>query len=580
MTMTFLPIVARELRVAARRSSTYWSRFQVTLGALVPTIFLIDGPFRFAPAAEKGARTFQVLAFVGFLSVLLAAVRLTADCLSSEKRDGTLGLLFLTDLKPYDVVLGKLAATSLNAVLGLLALMPVLAIPILLGGVTLADLSRLGLVLFNCLFFAVSLAMLISALNWQEKKAEGITVLLLLAIGAGLPLAGAFVASLSGPASSASVLSMAGPGFACLLVPSAAYRLAPGAFWFSTGVTHAAGWLFLLLTFRILPRVWQDRPAGARRLRWREFARRALMGGDAARVAFRTRWLAVNPVGWLACRARRTCWYPWIFLASMALIGGISCSSLRVRSVEFGTLFFFSFFLNWFFKHWVINQACHAFSTDRDQGALELLLSSPLRVEDVLRGHWMAMRRQFLAPILAVIAIELICFGLAVSSLNETWARQDLFWVVIFPASLVVFAADLVAASWVGFWAGMMSKNAASAVSRTYFRVMLLPWLAVMAGLLARMAGLLPGNAYLFGIAGIMIIPVALVLWVPASLAADLVFARRARRSLCTEMRLAAVERYSGGDPAMLLWKRLGRGAASGNAAIRFAHSPGREHQG
>ncbi len=385
--MTFLPIVARELRVAARRSSTYWSRFQVTLGALVPTIFLIDGPFRFAPAAEKGARTFQVLAFVGFLSVLLAAVRLTADCLSSEKRDGTLGLLFLTDLKPYDVVLGKLAATSLNAVLGLLALMPVLAIPILLGGVTLADLSRLGLVLFNCLFFAVSLAMLISALNWQEKKAEGITVLLLLAIGAGLPLA------VSGPASSASVLSMAGPGFACLLVPSAAYRLAPGAFWFSTGVTHAAGWLFLLLTFRILPRVWQDRPAGARRLRWREFARRALMGGDAARVAFRTRWLAVNPVGWLACRARRTCWYPWIFLASMALIGGISCSSLRVRSVEFGTLFFFSFFLNWFFKHWVINQACHAFSTDRDQGALELLLSSPLRVEDVLRGHWMASGR-------------------------------------------------------------------------------------------------------------------------------------------------------------------------------------------
>src|SRR5437867_1910095 len=164
MSMSFLPIVAREMRLAARRSGTYWSRFQVAVGALVPTFFLIAGPILFLSARQMGESTFHVLAFVAFLSVLLSAVRLTADCLSSEKREGTLGLLFLTDLKAYDVVLGKLAATLLNAVFGVLALLPVIAIPILLGGVTLADLLRLGLVLFNCLFFALSFAMLISAL--------------------------------------------------------------------------------------------------------------------------------------------------------------------------------------------------------------------------------------------------------------------------------------------------------------------------------------------------------------------------------------------------------------------------------
>ena len=42
---------------------------------------------------------------------LLSGVWFTADCLSEEKREGTLGLLFLTDLKGYDVVFGKLVAT-------------------------------------------------------------------------------------------------------------------------------------------------------------------------------------------------------------------------------------------------------------------------------------------------------------------------------------------------------------------------------------------------------------------------------------------------------------------------------------
>ncbi|HQU46125.1 MAG TPA: hypothetical protein PK867_25150, partial [Pirellulales bacterium] len=40
---------------------------------------------------------------------------LTADCISSERREGTLGLLFLTDLRGHDVVLGKLVVAGLGA---------------------------------------------------------------------------------------------------------------------------------------------------------------------------------------------------------------------------------------------------------------------------------------------------------------------------------------------------------------------------------------------------------------------------------------------------------------------------------
>jgi len=41
-----------------------------------------------------------------------AACALTADTLSGESREGTLGLLFLTDLRSWDVTLGKLASAG------------------------------------------------------------------------------------------------------------------------------------------------------------------------------------------------------------------------------------------------------------------------------------------------------------------------------------------------------------------------------------------------------------------------------------------------------------------------------------
>src|SRR5438477_8359528 len=155
--MTFLPIVDRELRVAARRPATYWTRLVFAIaGAGIVSLALL-----FAAAAQTGASGIGGWLFY-FLSLLalgfsaFAGVFLTADCLSEEKREGTLGLLFLTDLKGYDVVLGKLAVTSLNAFYALLAICPVLALPMLMGGVTFGELGRVMLALVNTLVFSLA----------------------------------------------------------------------------------------------------------------------------------------------------------------------------------------------------------------------------------------------------------------------------------------------------------------------------------------------------------------------------------------------------------------------------------------
>ena len=156
--MTVLPIVRRELSVTARRWGTFWLRSGVALGVIAAAmwIFLIS---RYESQRDIGQVIFYVLTGASLAYCLLAGLRATADCLSEEKREGTLGLLFLTDLRGYDVVVGKLAANSLNAFYGVLAVVPVLGIPLLMGGVTVGEFGRVALVLVNTLFFSLCVGM-------------------------------------------------------------------------------------------------------------------------------------------------------------------------------------------------------------------------------------------------------------------------------------------------------------------------------------------------------------------------------------------------------------------------------------
>src|SRR6266540_803011 len=112
--MTLLPVVEREMRVAARDRNMYRVRFLAALLTILFTGFslwfvtLMNG--RPLPPREL----FVVLCWMEFLFLALAGFWLTCDSISEEKRDTTLGLLFLTDLRGYDVVLGKLTVAAIR----------------------------------------------------------------------------------------------------------------------------------------------------------------------------------------------------------------------------------------------------------------------------------------------------------------------------------------------------------------------------------------------------------------------------------------------------------------------------------
>src|SRR5206468_11141109 len=137
-------------------------RVSAALTAVIIAGSSLSGLGAMALTPQAGRSTFRVLALVAAFILLNSVIRLTAEAFAREKREDTLGLLFLTPLKPRDLVLGKLASSALGGFYRFVAIVPVLALPMLGGGVTFGDFARLVLVLSNLAFFSAALGLYVS----------------------------------------------------------------------------------------------------------------------------------------------------------------------------------------------------------------------------------------------------------------------------------------------------------------------------------------------------------------------------------------------------------------------------------
>ena len=398
--MTFLPIVERELRVRARLKSTHRFRLGAAIGAIGVVGLLLLSVTTLAAAGQYGGMVFGVLAWLSFAYCLLDGARHTADCLSEEKRAGTLGLLFLTDLRPYDVVLGKLMATSLNSFYGLLAIFPPLAIPLVIGGVTVGEFWRLVLVLMNTLFFSVATGLAVSSACRDERRAWSTTVLLLLFFALVPPLL------LLIPSWNSSVAAALSPTTGFLNVFDAAYSKTPDRYWRSFWSVQAMSWACLLTAMFVLPRTWQDRPQTTQSSWWRRFTGRAGRQTVPDDFARRATFLDGNPVVWLVARGgvQQNLLWTLVYGAGAVVVTAwvLASGATAMGLVVFGVMFLVHLTL----AAAVASEACHLFAGARDSGAFELLLCTPVTAKDVVEGHILGLRKMFQRPVMALLSIE------------------------------------------------------------------------------------------------------------------------------------------------------------------------------
>ncbi len=475
--MTFLPIVARELRVASRKRSTFWLRVIAALVGLILGGAFLSLPSMVFGLVGMGKILFGVLTWMAVIAAFATGVFFTSDCLSEEKRDGTLGFLFLTDLRGYDVVLGKLLAASLRALSGLLAIVPIFAVTWLMGGVTGVQLWKTSLALVNALFGSLAWGLLASALGRDSQRVMGGTLGLLLLLVLGGPLVDTILASAHGRGF-VPYASLISSGYA--FVSAGAWGHSP--FWLSLALSHALGWAAIALACLLVPRAWQERAkkkaglAAGWAYHWK-------YGGFERRRRLRVKLLGLNPVLWLACRERWQAFGIWLITLILSVITIWALVQLP------GQMWFGWTYLGWIFTMflylWAASQACRFFAEAKRSGLVELLLASPLDERAIVRGQWSGHLRMFGVPILLLLSIHVVGMVMGQGSWRSLVVQPggssgpawlpEVTLLVSAVTTAVSTLANLLALAWFGMWMGMTSRSATFATLKTFLFVHVIP---------------------------------------------------------------------------------------------------------
>lgn len=492
--MTIFPIVDRELRVLSRKGSLYWSRLLFAGVAIVGSLFFFS-LMRRLPPSEVSRPLFGFLAVLTFLYCWTSGVWITSDCLSGEKRNNTLGLLFLTDLKGYDVVLGKMAAISLHSIYGVAAAFPVLAIPLLLGGVGFAEFCRLMLALFLTLLLSLSVGVGVSSISRSAVISALAVFFAMLCFGGGGPALALFLEVSTKDSLPDSISKL-------LLVPSLAvasfwamewsYNQFSREYWMAIGFNSALTAGMLVLACCVIQIVWREGNSVFGRLRqrewrgWREYRRRLFRRSAVGDK---------NPVFWLQSRlSGHPAWVMLVFvLGGLYWIWGslqFGQSFAKDRTVYFITLFVMQLII----KCWAGVEAARRFGEERRSGALELLLCTPLSVREILRGQMQSLRRQFFWPAFVLLLLWFIFLATLVPHWGSSSSGSLVLMIV---GTMVLLVLDLCALCWLGMWKGLNARFVSRGILANLFTVLLLPCLLfgmIMAMALSSTGGFMDEN--------------------------------------------------------------------------------------
>jgi hypothetical protein len=459
--MTILPLVERELRVRARSPAGYWTRFGA---ALAGTLLCVSMLTMYANPALMGAYVFDGLIAAAFILCSFAGF-LTVDGISRERREGTLGLLFLTRVRPLDVLLGNFGAAGLASLCALAAFVPVLIVPVLAGGVNGGEAARKVLALFDTMLLSLAAGLWASAggREWWRSARSAASLLALVMFGPVLlgllfplfPLLGFW---------------WPGPLSALSAADDSTYRRSAAPYWISIAVVHAISWLLIVgAAMRLRGTLGEKEEAPAKSVR-RAPRRKPLAPGEAPLEWLMRRQRGVKAVVWAGVLVR-------MFLHDGSLLflaffrrglGVISWwgMSVAVNAVE-GCLF-----------GWV---ASRFFVEARRTGELELLLTTPEGAKTTVASQWNWLKKIFRWPLIVLI----VPYGLLCLIMEwDVYARS--WWASFFGIQLLLFAvntlAGIAALLWVGMWFGWSERSQARAIIRIVLVAVAVPFLISIFG--------------------------------------------------------------------------------------------------
>lgn len=428
--MNIRPLILRELRAESRRPNSYWVR---TLAAASFTVLFAWSTFTFrGRPSTLGPILFLIFSFAFILAIQVVISALTADTISREKREGTLGLLFLTPLTAREIVVGKTVLQLLRAIPVILAVVPTVGLPLLLGGVAPIQLVVLAFATLHMVLLAVAAGMLSSVRHT------------------------AWIQSI--------VLAQLLGFFWCLpIVSVAAHSTLRGGRYLGLILLIWAVLVFsmflaaVLLSAYLLKHSWQSENTVALDPRWVRF----FSNSDFWRTAFRWNTAKArdkNPIAWLqeynwTARLTKWGWAILLFAAQIRMLFEarryLDYQLQLYALVAFGIAF----------------SAAASFRAERQTGALELLLVTPISAAQIIWGRLQGIWFHFLPPV-AILA--------------TVWIMGPQ-WISLPHRYLFYLAGAYFCIPPIGFYISLLTANVLVSWLVTLFFSMLIPYAVVNA---------------------------------------------------------------------------------------------------
>ncbi len=411
--MNVLPVITRELRAQARQPFTFTLRV-FGVGAMLAAASLFA--LQYSAGPDLGAVLFRYLHLTLFGAIWILVPFSAADCISRERREGTLGLLFLTPLKPADIVVAKSIAHGLRAGTLLLAILPVLTISFLLGGVSWQQVSVSALTNFSAVCWALAAALVASAITRSSLRATvGAVSFSLCGLFLSVTLLGWFAVQAMGrsPMKQGSLLDMSlEAGFELglkLVGVSGGFPLAsPRGFWAVMFQATSAATLVAVLMLALavvvaswrIRRNWREEPPPIWMQRVNAFFCTPMFW-----LKFFKRWMRWkierNPIGWLEQRTWTGRLVTWAWFAIVVSI----YSAVLVDRNFFRNSHGMQMTLAWLIMISMAASAAGSFRRERESGVMELLLVTPLSTRQIIGGRLRGLWGQFLPAVSILLGI-------------------------------------------------------------------------------------------------------------------------------------------------------------------------------
>ncbi|MHB9005841.1 MAG: ABC transporter permease [Limisphaerales bacterium] len=466
----------RELRVRSRQRSLPWIRVGVGLLATLIGLVALQNAERAGGMIQAGKILLAMVSWPLFAFCLLEGARQTVDSVSREQREGTLGLLFLTDLNGLDVVLGKLVAALTHTFYGVLAAFPVMGIALLAGGVTAGEFWRTQLALVVTLLVATAAGLWVSSRSQDDLRSTLGTALLLI----GLTILPAVVELANPPR----WLPIVSPAMLLAFADDALYRTGSIRFWGSVLLLLGLGLTLVGLSATGVKRSWRESSAETarppRKVRNPDRWNYRIAPGLHART--KSPQLDRHPAVWLAGRLSGSVPLIWLGLMVSALpviaipllYNLVGRGGGTAAAMGFSIIGLLSSLLGAGLLAFV---AVRPFQEGRRSGTLELLLSTPLSVPALVQAHWLALWQRLRLPLILVFALHLLQAMYQIGALLSGVGSGFGVFALSQAVSTLLWIVQPLAICWVGLWSGLAARNTSQAVGWTMVLVQIAPWM-------------------------------------------------------------------------------------------------------